>query len=89
MPRGPSSSTAAPGPGPAGKAPPRSPCRLPKAPELALRLLVDGSLLELFVAERAMVTERVYRRPGDIAELVVDGPGARVTGWAPDPRRRG
>jgi beta-fructofuranosidase len=36
-----------------------------------------------------MVTERVFRRPGDIAELVVDGPGARVTGWAPDPRRRG
>ncbi|MCX5244381.1 glycoside hydrolase family 32 protein [Streptomyces sp. NBC_00201] len=62
---------------------------VPKGPELALRLLVDGSLLELFVAERAMVTERVYRRPGDIAELVVDGPGARVTGWAPDPRRRG
>ncbi|MFE7934294.1 GH32 C-terminal domain-containing protein [Streptomyces sp. NPDC057456] len=63
--------------------------RVPKGPELALRLLVDGSLLELFVAERAMVTERVYRRPGDIAELTVDGPGARVTGWAPDPRRLG
>ncbi|MEU9451500.1 glycoside hydrolase family 32 protein [Streptomyces sp. NPDC048277] len=62
---------------------------VPKAPDLALRLLVDGSLLELFVAERAMVTERVYRRPGDIAELTVDGPGARVTGWAPDPRSPG
>ncbi|MER7684017.1 glycoside hydrolase family 32 protein [Streptomyces sp. NPDC097610] len=62
---------------------------VPKGPELALRLLVDGSLLELFVAERAMVTERVHRRPGDIAELTVDGPGARVTGWAPAPRRRG
>jgi beta-fructofuranosidase len=62
---------------------------VPEGPQLALRLLVDGSLLELFVAERAMVTERVYRSPGDIAELVVDGRSARVTGWAPDPRRRG
>lgn len=62
---------------------------VPKGPELALRLLVDASLLELFVAERAMVTERVYQRPGDIAELTVDGPGAQVTGWAPDPRRLG
>jgi beta-fructofuranosidase len=62
---------------------------VPKAPELTLRLLVDGSLLELFVADRSMVTERVYRSPDDIAELVVDGPGARVIGWAPDSGRRG
>lgn len=61
---------------------------VPKAPRLSLRLLGDGSLLELFVEDRAMVTERVYRRPDDIAELAVDGPGAQVTGWAPDPRRR-
>ncbi|MEU8975383.1 glycoside hydrolase family 32 protein [Streptomyces monashensis] len=63
--------------------------QVPKGPQLALRLLVDGSLLELFVAERTMVTERVYRHPDDIAELVVNGPDARVTGWALDPQRRG
>jgi beta-fructofuranosidase len=62
---------------------------VPKGPELTLRLLVDGSLLELFVGDRVMITERVYRRPGDIAELVVDGMGARVIGWAIDPGRRG
>ncbi|MFJ9543308.1 glycoside hydrolase family 32 protein [Streptomyces sp. NPDC101225] len=46
-----------------------------------VRVLVDGSLLEVFVEDRATVTERVYRRPGDVAELVVTGAVAGVTGW--------
>ncbi len=45
-----------------------------------VRILVDGSLLELFADERATVTERVYRRPDDVPELEVTG-DADVTGW--------
>lgn len=48
---------------------------------LDVRILVDGSLLELFVTDRAVATERVYRRPDDVAELTVDGKDTRVTGW--------
>lgn len=48
---------------------------------LDVRVLVDGSLLELFVADRAVATERIYRHPDDVAELTVAGEGARVTGW--------
>ncbi|MEU0947990.1 glycoside hydrolase family 32 protein [Streptomyces canus] len=51
--------------------------RVPSGP-LTVRVLVDGSLLELFAGERATVTERVYRRPGDIAELAVSGDGIEV-----------
>jgi beta-fructofuranosidase len=51
--------------------------RVPEGP-LTVRVLVDGSLLELFVGDRAMVTERVYRRPGDTAELTVSGDGIEV-----------
>ncbi|MEU6352965.1 glycoside hydrolase family 32 protein [Streptomyces sp. NPDC047072] len=47
-----------------------------------VRILVDGSLLELFAGERAMVTERVYRRPDDTAELAVTGEAVQVTGRA-------
>jgi beta-fructofuranosidase len=53
--------------------------RVPRREELTVRLLVDGSLYELFVDDRAMVTERVYHRPGDVRELVVGD--ASVTGW--------
>ncbi|TGB09147.1 glycoside hydrolase family 32 protein [Streptomyces sp. MZ04] len=54
----------------------------PAAPEgLEVRILVDGSLLELFLADHAVATERVYRRPGDVAELTIVGEGTRVTGW--------
>ena len=49
--------------------------------ELTVRVLVDGSLYELFVGDRAVVTERVYRRPDDVPQLVVAAPGATVTGW--------
>lgn len=49
--------------------------------ELDVRVLVDGSLLELFAGDRAMATERIYRRPDDVAELTVVGDGAAVTGW--------
>lgn len=49
---------------------------------LDVRILADGSLLELFVSDRAVATERVYRRPADIAELRVSGEGATITGWA-------
>ncbi len=63
--------------GPEGSAP-----ILVRAPAGEVRILVDGSLFELFVGDRAMVTERVYRRPDDVPELVVSGgPGATVTGW--------
>jgi beta-fructofuranosidase len=51
--------------------------RIPEG-RLTVRVLVDGSLLELFAGERAMVTERVYRRPGDTAELTVSGDGIDV-----------
>ncbi|GAA4153380.1 GH32 C-terminal domain-containing protein [Actinomadura keratinilytica] len=48
---------------------------------LAVRLLVDGSLFELF-ADGGAATERIYRRPGDVPELTVAG-AAHVTGWEP------
>lgn len=57
--------------------------------EITVRILVDGSLLELFVGDRATVTERVYRRAGDVPELVVRGAGARVTGWEQVPPTSG
>ncbi|MEV5440697.1 glycoside hydrolase family 32 protein [Streptomyces sp. NPDC052682] len=63
--------------------------RVPGGPELALRVLVDGSLYELFAGDRAMITERVYQRPGDVRELAVPDPGAAVTGWALVPPTRG
>ncbi|MGW7202083.1 glycoside hydrolase family 32 protein [Streptomyces sp. NPDC054837] len=52
-----------------------------RAPAAEVRILVDGSLFELFIDGRATVTERVYRRPDDVPELVVTGTGATVTGW--------
>ncbi|KKD03018.1 glycoside hydrolase family 32 protein [Streptomyces sp. WM6386] len=52
-----------------------------RVPAAEARILVDGSLFELFVDGRATVTERVYRRPDDVPELVVTGTGATVTGW--------
>ncbi|MEV0177434.1 glycoside hydrolase family 32 protein [Streptomyces sp. NPDC050803] len=55
--------------------------RVPGVPRLDVRVLADGSLLELYVADRATVTERVYRRPDDVSELAVTGAGAAVTGW--------
>ncbi|MEV1082780.1 glycoside hydrolase family 32 protein [Streptomyces sp. NPDC050211] len=55
--------------------------RVPGGERLEVRILVDGSLLELFVGDRAVVTERVYRRPDEVAELVVTGWGASVSGW--------
>ncbi|MFC9504655.1 glycoside hydrolase family 32 protein [Streptomyces sp. NPDC057002] len=61
---------------------------VPPYEELTVRLLVDGSLYELFVGDRATVTERVYRRPDDTRELSVT-PGAAVTGWALVPPTRG
>jgi beta-fructofuranosidase len=54
--------------------------RVPPDEELTVRVLADGSLYELFVGDRATVTERVYHRPGDTRELGVS-PGATVTGW--------
>ena len=52
-----------------------------RAPARQVRVLVDGSLLELFVDDRVTVTERVYLRPGDVPELVVAGNADAVTGW--------
>ncbi|ADI08285.1 Glycosyl hydrolase family 32 domain protein [Streptomyces bingchenggensis BCW-1] len=65
-----------PGTGPRGSAP-----IVVRAPGREVRVLVDGSLFELFVDDRATVTERVYRRPDDVRELVVTGAVAAVTGW--------
>ncbi|MFB7934338.1 glycoside hydrolase family 32 protein [Streptomyces sp. NPDC056039] len=62
--------------------------RVPPTEELTVRVLVDGSLYELFVGDRATVTERVYQRPDDTRELSVT-PGAAVTGWALVPPTRG
>ncbi|MDF3144293.1 MULTISPECIES: glycoside hydrolase family 32 protein [unclassified Streptomyces] len=56
-----------------------------RAPAGEVRILVDGSLFELFVGDRATVTERIYRRPDDVPELLVTGSGATVTGWEPAP----
>ncbi|GGS53226.1 glycoside hydrolase family 32 protein [Streptomyces cinerochromogenes] len=61
---------------------------VPPGPSLSVRLLADGSLLELFAADRATVTERVYRRPDDVPELVVEG-DAEVSAWEQVPPRRG
>jgi beta-fructofuranosidase len=55
--------------------------RTPPGGELTVRVLVDGSLHEVFADDRAMVTERVYRRAGDTPELSVEGTGATVTAW--------
>ncbi|MFC8096136.1 glycoside hydrolase family 32 protein [Streptomyces sp. NPDC057301] len=60
-----------------------------RAPAGEVRILVDGSLFELFVGDRATVTERVYRRPDDVAELVVTGASIAVTGWELVPPTRG
>ncbi|MFH8900736.1 glycoside hydrolase family 32 protein [Streptomyces coeruleorubidus] len=54
--------------------------RVPPQEELTVRVLADGSLYELFVGDRATVTERVYHRPDDVRELRVPC-GATVTGW--------
>lgn len=53
-----------------------------RAETLTVRILVDGSLLELFAGDRAMATERVYRRDDDVPELAVSGRDVEVTGWA-------
>ncbi|MFF5497271.1 GH32 C-terminal domain-containing protein [Streptomyces aquilus] len=52
-----------------------------RAPARQVRVLVDGSLVEVFVDDRATVTERVYRHDGDVPELTVSGAGATVIGW--------
>ncbi|MBO8192277.1 glycoside hydrolase family 32 protein [Streptomyces oryzae] len=59
--------------------------RTPPGAQLAVRVLVDGSLLELFAGDRAMATERVYRRPDDVAELVVSGEDVQVRCWEQGP----
>ncbi|MFJ4277361.1 glycoside hydrolase family 32 protein [Streptomyces massasporeus] len=61
---------------------------VPPGEELTLRVLADGSLYELFVGDRATVTERVYARADDTRELSVT-PGASVTGWALVPPTNG
>jgi beta-fructofuranosidase len=62
--------------------------RVPPGEELTLRVLADGSLFELFVGDRATITERVYERGDDVRELCVSS-GAAVTGWALVPPTRG
>lgn len=60
--------------------------RVSPTEELAARILVDGSLLELFAAERAVATERVYLRPDDTPVLTVSGTPARIRGWEVGPQ---
>ncbi|MER5953365.1 glycoside hydrolase family 32 protein [Streptomyces sp. NPDC001893] len=60
--------------------------RVPPTEELAARILVDGSLLELFAADRAVATERVYLRPDDTTALTVSGTPARIRGWEVAPQ---
>ncbi|MGW0614684.1 GH32 C-terminal domain-containing protein [Streptomyces sp. NPDC002788] len=62
--------------------------RVPPQAELILRVLVDGSLYELFVGDRATITERLYQRTDDTRGLSVP-PGAAVTGWELVPPTRG
>ncbi|MFD8215019.1 glycoside hydrolase family 32 protein [Streptomyces sp. NPDC059697] len=57
-----------------------------RTPGRKLRVLADGSLIELFLDDRATITERVYLRPDDVPELVVSGAAAAVTGWELVPR---
>lgn len=59
--------------------------RVSAGEELTVRVLVDGSLYEVFVGDHAMVTERVYRRPDDVPELLVTGDSASVTAWEQAP----
>jgi beta-fructofuranosidase len=65
---------------------------------IAVRVLVDGSVFEVFAGDgHAVATERVYRGPGDATRLAVraetTGTGAgsavRVTGWELAPPRNG
>ncbi|MFJ3441023.1 glycoside hydrolase family 32 protein [Streptomyces sp. NPDC086081] len=63
--------------------------RVPPGGELTVRVLVDGSLYELFAGDRATITERVYQRADDIRELDVTGPGVAVSGWELVPPTRG
>ncbi|MGW0551761.1 glycoside hydrolase family 32 protein [Streptomyces altiplanensis] len=72
-----------------GTGPVTVPTGVSGSPALEVRILMDGSLLELFAADRATVTERLYRRPDDIPELTVEGAEAQVTGWALVPRTHG
>ena len=54
---------------------------------LRLRLLVDGSVLELFANDTAVITERVYVAPQTALKIVLQ-PGVRVTSvdlWAVKP----
>ncbi|CAM5744894.1 putative Sucrose-6-phosphate hydrolase [Streptomyces afghaniensis 772] [Streptomyces afghaniensis] len=62
--------------------------RVPPWEELTVRVLADGSLYELFVGDRAMITERVYHRADDVRELSVPS-GVAVTGWELVPPMRG
>lgn len=72
---------------------------VPAGDSVAVRVLVDGSVLEVYAGAdagggRAVATERVYPRADDTAELTVcaaDGSGGafRVTGWELVPPRRG
>ncbi|MEV5341559.1 glycoside hydrolase family 32 protein [Streptomyces sp. NPDC052676] len=59
--------------------------RTPPGGELTVRVLVDGSLYEVFADDRATVTERIHRRPGEAPELSVEGSEATVRGWGLTP----
>lgn len=63
--------------------------QVPPQEELTVRVLVDGSLYEVFVGDRATITERVYQRADDIRELSVMPADAAVTGWELVPPTRG
>ncbi|MGJ5894148.1 glycoside hydrolase family 32 protein [Streptomyces niveiscabiei] len=56
---------------------------------LAVRILVDGSLFEVFVGDRVCATERVYQRADDVAELAVSGADVEVSWWELGPPNPG
>ncbi|TDC27976.1 glycoside hydrolase family 32 protein [Streptomyces sp. 8K308] len=73
--------------------PESGPVELPVPPgtRCTVRILADGSLLEVFAGRHAVATERLYQRPGDRASLTVRAAtpgGYALTAWELAPPRR-
>ncbi|MDA3626110.1 glycoside hydrolase family 32 protein [Saccharopolyspora sp. WRP15-2] len=64
---------------------------VPIATAVHLRVLVDGPVIEVYVNDRAVITEKVHPAPAGAAEVSVPRGDAAVelTGWALDPDRAG
>jgi beta-fructofuranosidase len=61
----------------------------PTTGPVTMRILIDGPVLEIFLADEVVITERVYARLDDLPRLTVASGGGvaevRVTCWALDP----